>query len=203
MSNPVLTVITCPRPGGASYVDRTLGWIEEEEASARLSLSKFIICDSEPVFRAGWQTRRIVRGWTPHALPANKWAGWEALSVASEQGSDLLFLEDDIEPLAPGALRRLVETPIPDDAAWMSFFHPSRPPGRYPAPVFMYCQALKIPRRTVSDLLRIPLIVPGDWEGARGFDEALAALAPRAAEFYQAAPIVAHIGEVSVANPSP
>ncbi|HVT61858.1 MAG TPA: hypothetical protein VHD33_00010 [Legionellaceae bacterium] len=193
----VLTIITCPRVG-ASYVEATLNWVDEQ--SKDIDIKRYIICDSEPVFRDKWATEQIKKQWTPHSLPANKWAGWHALKIAADLKEDLIFLEDDISPKGPDALQSIIKSEVGEGIDWVSFYHPVRNPGKYPAVSFTYCQALKIPLKTVNKLIKLPNIVTGDWEGTRGFDEALAALG-RGMTFEQKSAIINHIGDISVANP--
>jgi hypothetical protein len=107
----------------------------------------------------------------------NKWSTWAAFELALGRGEDLVFLEDDVMPCAR-ALEYAAALEVPPDCAWVSLYAPwgdgKIPFGiwRFPAVRFTYCQALKIPLRT----LRALVAARGEMERAPvgGSDESMA-----------------------------
>lgn len=178
----MISILTCPRPDGVSYVEPLLEAIQAELPDERLEIVRDV----------------------PTSPPNNKHTGWRALALAAEHGEDLLFLEDDVRPAFPGALAAAAAYEVPAWAAFTSLHQP-RPAatlGAIAALVFQMSQAVKIPRRSLDWLLRFPTTARGDWEAATGFDLALAAAGRAAAWSYeQAESYFRHVGVVSAARP--
>ena len=196
----LVSVITCRRPRGVSYLEGTLTAIDRE-----LSGDRLLVCDGEAVEApVGWLTtvvppRQRARG----VLPDNKLPGWIAIRTALEMGSDLLFLEDDIRPLHRGAFAEMAAHRVPNDAGWSTFFSRWREPGIYPAADFMFSQAVKIPHRSLAILAEAERIDPLQWRLVTGVDIAIAAFGRIARwSFEQRENLVEHIGLYSAANPT-
>ena len=155
----MIVVLTCPRPAGADYLG---GTVEDVDSSAT-EKRKVIVADA-PSFDLppGWEGR----GWSASLVtkPAaarpreNKWAFWHALELALVVGEDLLFFEDDVRA-SPRAVLYAETLPVPADCAVVSLYAPwgdaTHMPGiwRMHASNFSFCQALKIPARTVRALV--------------------------------------------------
>lgn len=196
---PMISVLTCPRPGGASYLEQTLGEVERDCPDAL----KVIVCDGREVTRPGWTSMVVPpRARAPGAVD-NKAPGWVPIWTAFAAGRDLLFLEDDVSGLAPGAFRQMLEHRPQDGVAFTSFYHRTRRPGVYQVGDFDMSQALKIPARTVAALWDFKVTgPPGDWANVVGVDLAIAvALKPRGWRYELAPSLVAHVGAVSAVAP--
>jgi hypothetical protein len=199
---PLVTVLTCPRPNGVSYLEGTLDAIDAELGDHR----RLLICDGPaPTARADWdaivappRTRRSI-----HALPDNKIPGWMALEAAAHAGSDLLFCEDDIRPAVPGAFRKMASYCCTAQADFTTFFGATRRlPGIYKGRDFQLSQAVLLPRRIVQRLLAARIRAPGDWEPVTGIDIAIGVLANcEGMHFEQTADLVRHVGLWSAAMP--
>jgi len=104
-------------------------------------------------------------GWEIHLAPKpavarpgeNRWSTWAALELAARAGENLVFLEDDARG-SPGAAARACSLVVPSDCALVMLYAPwgdewfPRSIWRVPAQIFSYCQALKIPLRTLREL---------------------------------------------------
>lgn len=112
-----LYVITAPRPGGVSYLDRTLRLLDLQSWTGPK-----IVWSDGPVpalasVPAGWEVS--VR---PRRGPPNTHAFWDLLGDAA--GDDAVILEDDVEPCA-GALPLIEAVGAPHiDLAYVSWFDP-------------------------------------------------------------------------------
>lgn len=180
----MISIITCKRPGGVSYVEGLLGSLEKEGLRAEV-----FVDEPGPI----------------GVRPDNKRVGWKALEAAYEIGEDLLFLEDDARPLFPGAIAAAVAYPVPEWAAWSSLCD-CRDTGwtRTPAIYFQMSQAVKIPNRSLYPLLQLPRLNRGDWDAVTGFDIAMAVTGHAAGWLYeQGRKCFEHIGYVSAAHPWP
>jgi len=133
---------------------------------------------------------------TPLDFPDNKHIGWGALEIAG--GDDLLFLEDDVLPLIPGAFRQMTEHRTPEGLAFTSFYHPAKLPGVYRAGEFQMSQAVLFPAETVERLLAFR--GSAEWLAVRGFDLAVAACLKHTS-YEQRPNLVNHVGEWSAAMP--
>ena len=198
----LVSVITCPRPHGVSYLRGTIASVD---AGIGLGVQRLLVCDGAREEAPGWEVaempdRQRQRG----ALPDNKDVGWVAIRAAFEAGADLLFLEDDIRPL-PGhrdAFAAMVAHTVPTDAAFTSFFSKFNPAGRYDSGRFEMSQSVKIPARSLEWLARAPEIDPGLWLRTTGVDIALGLLGARAGWRYeQTENLIEHVGLWSAAHP--
>lgn len=173
----MITIITCPRPGGVSYIEPLLIEINRQVPNEKLTILKDV----------------------PLPNPDNKHIGWKALEVAANSGEDLLFLEDDVRPIGD-SLIDAVNYKVPDDVAFTSLhrnkFHE---PGIHPSRDFTLSQALKIPHRSFDWLLRWPKIHWGDWEFRNGFDTCLAGAANNHGWSYEQSErnYFTHVGKVT------
>lgn len=161
----MIIVPTCPRPDGASYLEQTISDIDE---SARGRREILVDADSGEIDLSGskfveWRIRHL-RSWSePHPAGENKWVVWQALRIAIQRNEDLILLQDDLH-LARGAAVWMEDFPVPADLAWVSFYAPQGDAlmvpslARWHCQHFNYCQALKIPLRTLR-ALREPEIV--------------------------------------------
>lgn len=179
----MISVLTCPRPGGISYIEPLLDAINTEVPEGRL----FIVRDG-PILRSP---------------PDNKFAGWRAIEEALRVSEDLLFLEDDVRPAFDGAIREAIAYKVPEEAGYSSF-HLSRftAPGIRPSVTFMMSQAVKIPLRSLNWLVKFPNYCIGDWQAVLGFDCALASAGHAAGWFYEQKErnYFNHVGLVSAAQ---
>lgn len=203
-AHPLLvSVITCPRPHGASYVAGTLAAVD---AGVPLSVRRLLICDgARPAVPSGWEAVDVPpRSRRNGALPDNKDVGWLAIMAAAAAGADLLFLEDDIRPLPDhrDAFARMAAHEVPSGAAFTSFFSKFNPAGCYDSGRFEMSQAVKIPARSLAWLARGPGVDPGLWLRTTGVDIAIGQLGARAGWRYeQTDNLVEHIGMWSAAHP--
>jgi len=194
----LVSVMTCPRPGGVSYLDGTLAAVDADLAHR----PRLLVCDGpEPRKPEGWfaalvpARRRAARG-----LPDNRVPGWAAIWVAFSMGADLLFLEDDVRPLTPGAFAKMAAHQVAPGAAFTSFYHRDRKPGIHDAAVFNMSQAVLLPSATVADLWQDRDDPATDQ--VVGVDLAIAILGRgRRWRFEQTAPLVEHVGKYSAAMP--
>jgi hypothetical protein len=116
-------------------------------------------------------------------------------------GDRHLFLEDDVRPLRPGVFREMLCREVPSWAAFVSFFHPTNRPGRYPVRDFTMSQAVLFPARSLRWLVDASDRYRGDWEAVVGVDLAISVLGRiDGLEYELAENAVAHVGVVSAAN---
>jgi hypothetical protein len=187
----VVSMMTCPRPHGASYLDASADAVDAELADR----PRLLLCDTVEVLRAGWTSAVM----PPREKIENKRLAWPAFSVALSYDADLLFLEDDIKPIRPGAFKEMARHKVAEGCAFASFYHRGRAPGVYDAGIFDMSQAVLIPAVTVRALWaardRLPRFVPF-------VDLAIADVGRHLGwKFEQAPPLVAHVGAVSAAMP--
>lgn len=192
---PLIAVLTCPRPRGASYLAGTLKAVDAEVAVDRL-----LVCDGVPApAPPGWavavlpERPRAHQRWHDNIEP-----GWFAMAAALSKGTDLLLIEDDVRPVRPGVFADMLSHRVPAACAWTSFFATLRGPGVFPAGLFQQSQAVLIPNRTLTVLVASksdPILSGQIW-----VDLAMA----YGGSFYgwrfeQAATLVEHIGIESAA----
>ena len=191
----MISVITCPRPGGVKYLYPLLDAVNRQCPHA----TKLLLCDGTSESWEGWCSETVV-------LPAkvdsrdNKHVGWEAIEKAAQLNEDLLFLEDDVFPVDDTAVVDALRHVVPDDCGFSSFHRSRRTtPGIRDATGFMMSQAVKIPVRSLPHLLSWRKISSGDWEAIGGFDTALAVAGGAARWMYEQTErnYFNHIGEVS------
>jgi hypothetical protein len=173
----LVTVITCPRPHGENYLPGTLDAIDAELSSH----PRLLICDGpEPAPRDGW-THAVMppREKRPHRGPDNKSPGWVALTTAANMGRDLLFCEDDIRPVAPGAFGAMASHRVAAGADFATFFGAgyARNVGLYRARRFELSQAVLLPLAAVERLLAASHRTPSLFASVTGVDLAISALA--------------------------
>jgi hypothetical protein len=163
------------------------------------------VCDGDEVVEDGWTSAVVpTRARSRGRLPDNKIPGWVAITTAATMGADLLFLEDDIRPLHPGAFAAMAAHAVPDDAGFTSFFSRRRPPGMHRADQFQLSQALKIPLRSLRVLANAERTDPFQWSMVVGVDIAISVFGRMAGwRFEQTPNLVEHIGLWSAANPLP
>jgi hypothetical protein len=196
----LVSVLTCPRPRGVSYLDGTLKSIDAEVAA---DVPRLLVCDGEEVLADGWTSAVVpARPKCRGKLPDNKFPGWVALRAAWAMGADLMFCEDDIRALHPGAFAAMVEHEVADDMAFTSFFARERPAGSHPVREFMYSQAVKIPHRSLGYLVDADKQKPFLWSLVAGVDLAIGTIGGFYRwKFEQTPNLVEHIGLWSAANP--
>jgi hypothetical protein len=191
----LVSVLTCSRPGGASYVEQTLAALD---AALGSSVPKLLVSDGGVVACDGWQLLSLMKQPRTSGQIDNKRAGWYAIREARKRDCDLLFMEDDVLPLTPSSVSTMTTHEVPAELAWTSFFHRLRQPGMYPCAIFDMSQALLIPRRSIEWLADCGR---GDWQRAIGFDVAMAVAGKARGARYELAPNeVAHVGLVSAVH---
>lgn len=193
----LVSVLTCPRPGGVSYLAGTLAAVDAELPGVR----KLVIFDGgTPASRDGWTVAtypaRPPR--PPHGYQDNREPAWVAIWAAFSSGSDLLFLEDDIRPIAPGSFAAMAQHEVVDICAFASFHHLNRAPGVYDVASFNMSQAVLVPWRSLSTLwTRRHEVGRATW-----VDLAIAEVGRRAGwRFEQTENLVRHVGTISAAMP--
>lgn len=140
------------------YLAATIAGVD---SSAPPSERRVIVVDGakapSAAIASGWE---VVLSQKPAVARAgeNRWSTWAAFEFAARAREDLVFLEDDVVG-SPGAAARAVGLRVPDDCAlimlyapWGDRWFPWRI-WRYRADGFSYCQALKIPLRTLDELV--------------------------------------------------
>lgn len=159
------------------------------------------MCDGcRPTALPDWWEIREVGPKMRHEARDNKQAGWVAIRAAADARQALLFLEDDVRPLEPGAFSRMA-THLPA-ADFASFYHPRRAPGIYEAGSFDLSQALLLPARSVAWLAQAADIARGDWDAISGVDIAIAQYGRAVRwKFEQLPNLVDHVGVVSACFP--
>lgn len=197
MTPLLISVMTCTRPGGVSYVEDTVAQITEELPGYQ----KVLICDGpSPSDLAGFEVvdAHSVRERSLWGVINNKEPAWLALKMAKSLGVGLLFCEDDVRRVKTGAFRKMVEHQSPDGVAFTSFFHRNRKPGIYHALEFEMSQAVLFPAEAARNLADFPTNFEGDWRAAVGCDRAMASCGHLMRWKYElTAPLISHVGEVS------
>ena len=92
----LVSVITCPRPHGVSYLRGTIASVD---AGIGLGVQRLLVCDGarEEAPQAGRSPRcRTASDSAARRCPTTKTSGGWRSGPRSEAGADLLFLEDDI-----------------------------------------------------------------------------------------------------------
>ena len=182
--------------------ERLLSTLADVESSARGR--KAIVVDGDfQISRNGWE---VVHYRGPKVGRQNKWVFWECLRVAAAADEDLVYVEDDASASksAFAYIERFHE--VPSDCAFASYYSPTGElhalPGhlRQQCSVFAYAVCLKVPLRTVKQLLDLT----PEMEASRfgGCDDVLRALlGPRkhlAALHYPS--LVQHVGDQSTVS---
>ena len=192
----MISVITCPRPGGVKYLYPLLEAVNEACPTER----RVLFCDGSSETWPGWETFALDLRAEKMGVNDNKFIGWRAIECARAAGEDLLFLEDDARPVDAASIGDAVNHLVPNACAFSSL-HRSRwtAPGILPGTVFMMSQALKIPRRSFDHLLDWRRISTGDWEAIRGVDTAIAVASRSGRWLYEQTErnYFCHVGEVS------
>lgn len=197
----LISVLTCRRPRGVSYLAGTLASVDVDVDT---SVSRLLVCDGDEVIADGWTSAVVPpRPRASGRLPDNKVPGWVAIKTAAAMGADLLFLEDDIRPLHRGAFAAMVAHEVPAGAAFASFFSRMRTPGMHGVADFQLSQAVKIPNRSLGVLANAEKSDPLQWSMVIGVDIAISAFGRSAGwRFEQTQNFIEHIGLWSAANPT-
>lgn len=168
----MIAVLTDPRR--RDHLVATLSCVDSSASGER----RLIVVDGtslpdEPAAYAkanGWETLFAPK--PGEASPAsNKHATWAAFAAAAASWEDLLFLEDDVVG-SPNAAKYACAFTVPKDCAWVLMYAPwgdeSMPWGvaRFHTSSFSYCQALKIPHRTLMELTGARAEMAYDRSGA-------------------------------------
>lgn len=166
----MISVITCPRPGGIKYLYPLLDAVNKQCPHS----TRLLLCDGINESWEGWQSESIVL--LEKIDPRdNKHVGWKAIEAATKLGEDLLFLEDDVFPVDDSSVIDALAHNVPEVCGFTSFHRSRRTsPGIHAATDFWMSQAVKIPYRSMTHLLSWRKTCSGDWEAIGGFDTALA-----------------------------
>ncbi len=208
-----ISIITCPRPGGASYIARTAAALLE--AGADECDRRFVFADGDhpPDDLPGWEIDvKYPRGGTRAMM-------WWAFERAVETGADrLIYCEDDIEPVR-NAVRYIRRLAIPLWAAFVDFHDfllPEGPVrdtrgalvGRAADRGYVGNLCMLFPRRTLLWLVQQDpfSVLPEQQRDGLHFasDHALGELVGRSIVRSYAVHVprlVRHAGEVSAAHP--
>lgn len=192
----MISVLTCPRPGGVKYLYPLLDVVSKTCPNEK----KLLFCDGSNEEWPGWQTVSLDLSGEKMGINDNKFASWRAFEHAHALGDDLLFLEDDIVPVDATSVMDAVNHAVPAECAFTSF-HRSRwtVPGIHPGTAFMMSQAVKIPLRSLKHLVDWQRMSRGDWEAIRGVDAAIAVASRSASWQYEQTErnYFDHVGEIS------
>lgn len=192
----MISVITCPRPTGVKYLYPLLDAVNEACPNEK----RFLFCDGNSETWPGWQTVALDLSGEKVGVNDNKFIGWRAIEHAQSLGEDLLFLEDDAEPVDATSVVDALNHVVPDECAFTAF-HRSRwtEPGIHAGVKFMMSQAVKIPLRSSDHLLAWHRRAVGDWEAIKGVDTAIAVASHSAGWVYEQTErnYFRHVGEVS------
>ena len=154
----LVVVLTCPR--STDYLSNTLSSLERGGVRCVKAPRVLVMDGGAPYFSADWPTYSLGR-----SPQGNLRAFMGVFELAQERNVDrLLFLEDDIV-VCKNAVPRMLNTQVPDDSAFVSFFDMKELP--YGAAAGMYkvstmgkdgrgywgSQALLWPRRTIDYML--------------------------------------------------
>ena len=201
----MIAVLTCAgRPGGVSYLDKTLSDIDSSATGSRV-----IVCDRcSAAPRKGWASIDVTARPAHAGDRENRWALWTALRFAAEAEEDLIVVEDDVVFCKNGA-RHAERLRVPSDVAFVSLFAPwgdmTMPLGlwRSRCHTFIYAQALKFPLRTIREL--VPTWRPDEDTHKGGSDDMLSLIGVKRNWLYAAhyPSIVQHVGAVSSVSSMP
>jgi hypothetical protein len=206
----IITIITCDRPRGASYLHQTATGLLREGA---LDCDERVILGdgSEPAPEAGWETRAV---FPKGGVRGNMWAAFRLAIAAGHER--LIFCEDDIVP-CKNAVHRILQLDIPPDVSFVDFHDMKElresglPPGLHnllsnglDSRGYWGTQCMLFPRRTLEWLVQWDPMSIARWDPPQGADRTLgwmlqwspwplyAAHLPR---------LVRHVGSVSAAHP--
>lgn len=192
----MISVITCPRPGGVKYLYPLLAAV----SAACPDEKRFLFCDGSSETWPGWCSESFELK-EKLGRPDNKHIGWKAIERAAGLGEDLLFLEDDVFPADEPSLVDAVRHSVPESCAYTSFHRTKwTTPGVHESGLFTMSQAVKIPFRSFAHLFAWRRISSGDWEAVvDGFDKALAEAGHNARWMYEQTErnYFNHVGEIS------
>ena len=155
----MIAVITCKRLG-ADYLASTIKQIDGSAHGRRIAIADRLDWRPNSPIPPLWESHAFARPATERN--ENRWALWEAIRLAAEAREDLVFFEDDVQ-LCSGAARYMEQFQVPLAIDWVSFFDPwlddQAPHGLWsrPARQYIYCQAMKLPFRTVERFAAISL----------------------------------------------
>jgi hypothetical protein len=162
----VIVVLTDPRRG--EYLSATMSGVDQYAPTGE---RRVLVVDgviAPDVQLGGWEVHLAPK--PAHARAGeNRWSTWAAFELAARAGENLVFLEDDVVG-SPGAAARAVSIAVPSDCAFLMLYAPWGDvwfPGtiwRFPAGGFSYCQALKLPLRTLRELV----LARGEMEAMSG-----------------------------------
>lgn len=178
----MITIISCPRPGGVEYLSGLAVALRDE------GVDWTVLVDQD-----GYRRRP----------PNNRDVGWLAIAAAAEAGDQLLFLEDDVRPIRPGAARAALAHRIAPGAAFASLCSSpiGQPLGVWPGGAFQGTRAVLFPPAAVRWLASSRATHAIFWRSAIGIDLTIATLAQLAGWSYeQASPLFEHVGRVSAAD---
>jgi hypothetical protein len=167
----LLVVLTAPRPGGISYLARTLASIDE--AGGGWPDQKVVYVDGPPLAQPlppGWE---VVAEATPYRDEAKSM--WACFQLALDRGAErLTFFEDDVR-CATGAMKTIAETPIPETVELVKWYdgfvregagivevviNEPKKLGDKEEAGFRGACAMTLPRRTLEMLVEHPV-----WKG--------------------------------------
>ncbi len=209
----LISVTTCPRKDGTSYLERTLTRLNATGANEWCNRRIVFADGCYPEVPRNWQ--RI--GYTGPS--GSRIAMWRVLRHAQIiKARQLLYLEDDItccENFCSWAL----DVHIPHDAGFVSFFRKITQPNpvigafeKLGAQHFRWTQALLIPARTIEYLTAIdPLTIASQNPNRRPYDNINAndevlglimAQSPTPYYFLSHYSMVDHLGAVSSIHPT-
>jgi hypothetical protein len=195
----MISVLTCPRPTGVSYLEPLLYVINKVCPNE----TKVLICDGPKLDVPDWHILQAPPFYQRRGMD-NKFPGWMAFEYANQIGQDLLFLEDDVRPVNDQFLLEAVHYQVPSNVSYSSL-HKSKltTTGIQPSARFMMSQAVKIPFRSLPWLLRWPVHSSGDWEAITGVDLAIAMAGNCNGWLYEQTELnyFDHIGTISAARP--
>jgi len=202
-----VTITTCARPGGVSYLRETAEALLREGADHCTYKAVIVdgVLDDKP------------RGWTTvsHVLVCSVRAVmWRAFRYAKQRDVDmLLYCEDDITPCR-NAVRHILQTRVPEDCAFVDFhdmvelrsgasrgLHVRRFDGLL-RHKYIGNQCMMFPRRTIDWLVQRDPVY--DYAPVHHADAALGKLLEASPwpQYGICVPaLVRHIGEVSAAHP--
>jgi len=163
------------------------------------------------VILADGEQARDFEGWTclrTGRRIGGRLAGWAALRLIAEMGTDALLLEDDVSPV-PGGIARMLAYQVPPHLAWVSFFDIRIPDERRaglreePCRMFMQAQAIKLPARTARALAQLDprQVVRAGFSPEHAFDLCMALLCGDQRYGLLLPNLVDHRGTVSAVEP--
>lgn len=170
----MLAVLTAPRPGGISYVARTLSSLDAAGAASWAGPRVVYVDGIDPLqepLPAGWEELRE----KPQPFRDERKSMWAVFAEALARGADrLTFVEDDVRAI-PGALAMVDAMQVPDDLALIKWFD-----GHVVAPAegiievvchekivdntgFRGACAMTLPRRTLQEFVDHPATKTWRW----------------------------------------